>query len=172
MPVPEERLIYGVLVLILLGVVAYFVLKAPWSCKSDAETCACLAIIEKDKNFTFKIQSDPKTGFANGIEFSVGKTRMASTSPELVTKFVECLNSTRKPIEFIDVNYVRLTRSPLGQIADLWSLQNGLKILLNWRDQKEKKIINNLKIGGESGIKWQILAAWCYSDNVMPVCGM
>ena len=167
MPVPRERLFYGVLIFILLGLVAFFVLKDPSHCKINPEGCACLTIIENDKYFDFEIQTHPKTGIFKKIKFSVGKTRTASTPPELVTEFVECLNSTRKPIEFVDVNYARLTKSPLGQISDLWSLQNGLKILLNWRDQKEKKIINNLKIDGKSGIKWQILAAWCSSEEVM-----
>ena len=166
MPVPRERLIFGGLVLILFGLIAFLVLKDPSDCKINPESCACAKIIEKDKYFDFEFEPNPKTGIFNKIKFSVGKTRAASTPPELITEFVECIKSTRKPIEIVDVNYVRLTMSPLGQIADLWSIQNGLKILLSWRDQKEKEIINNLKIGGESGIKWQILAAWCSSENV------
>lgn len=136
-------------------------------CEADPDICPCLKLLPSDDKFGISYEIGRSPQLLSKVVFSGDKNISSGLSPELAEKFVDCVVKLRDTVEFI--NYAHIVTSPIGQVADEWLGETGLKISLRPRDEREIAILNNLQIGPISGLKWHILEKWC-SREVMGRC--
>ncbi|TNF18720.1 MAG: hypothetical protein EP318_17255 [Rhodobacteraceae bacterium] len=127
-------------------------------CKADPEVCPCLRLLPADKRVGLKFDLD-ESGKLRSVDLGGSKTRDDDPSPELAEAFVQCIERLRSNVEIR--NFSRLNTSPLGQVAHQWTSAGGLQINLRPDSPDQIPLLNNLQIGPDAGLRWQILEAWC-----------
>lgn len=135
-------------------------------CEADPQVCPCLRIIPENKNFGITYETDDN-GRVSKVNFGGEKARDGDPSGALVETYVSCLKELRQDIEL--VNYTRIDTSPVGQVANQWTRQPGIRLNLRPADAEEAQVLNNLQIGPISGLKWQVVEQWC-SQGMMGRC--
>lgn len=133
-------------------------------CQADPEVCPCLALIPDFRAFGISFETD-KSGKLRKVTFGGDQQRKRDPSQELAEQFVQCLQGMRNDIEIL--NYSRLSASPLGQIANIWNRSGGMSIKLRPPDSE---IIQNIQIGPDSGLRWDIMKDFCAAANACVAC--
>lgn len=127
-------------------------------CEADPVVCPCLRILQTNRTLGITLETG-EDGLLRRVEFGGTVTREEDPSPELARVFVECIESVRPSVEFI--NFSRINTSPLGLVAHQWERATGMKITLRPRDEMQIEVLNNLQIGPDSGLRWHIMEDWC-----------
>jgi hypothetical protein len=92
------------------------------------------------------------------LDLSGQKGVQTGATPEQTEAFVKCLEVT-KNIKVIVENAVRLPLEPVGQVANRWSRESGLKLRLMPGSNNEA--LNNIRIGPATGRKEDVVRDWC-----------
>ena len=137
-----------VLFVALAGVVAYFVYRP-----EDIQTL-CVEVLPRNQRVGVKL-SVKRDGT---IDADLGGQRGTDSgaSPPQIEQFIKCLETTRRvTVE----NGVRLPLEPIGQVANRWAREGGLKLRLLPGSNPE--VLNNIRIGPAAGPKDRVVRNWC-----------
>lgn len=90
------------------------------------------------------------------VDFGGQRSSPSGASPQQIELFIRCLETTRKVVV---ENGVRLPLEPVGQLANRWQREQGLKIRL--MSGKNDEALNNLGFGPAAGVKEGVVRDWC-----------
>jgi hypothetical protein len=112
-------------------------------------------VLPQDKRvgMKFESRSDGTT-----VDLSGQRGVQTGATPEQIEAFVKCLEATMKTKVTIE-NGVRLPLEPVGQVANRWSRESGLKLRL--MPGRNDGALNNIRIGPATGLKEDVVRAWC-----------
>jgi len=87
-------------------------------------------------------------------------------TPQQIEQFVKCLELSQN-VKVTVENGVRLSLEPVGQVANRWKRESGLRLTL--MPGANEDVLNNLRIGPSVGRKEDIIRTWC-SDREAGAC--
>jgi hypothetical protein len=118
---------------------------------------ACAQALPQDQRIGLKIE--PRGN--NGISIDLGGSKQTGATPEQIEQIVKCYELTKKTV--IIENGVRIPLEPLGQVANRWQREAGLKLVLMPGENNE--VLNNLRIGPATGHKEDVVRMWCDKEH-------
>lgn len=149
-------IIAGLLILGLLGAyLIYQVFHEP-----DSPVKSCLEVLPQNKRVGIKIELVRENQVK--IDLSGQRGVKAGATPEQIEAFVKCIETTTKKNVMVE-NGVRLPLEPVGQVANRWRREAGLKLRLMPGSNDE--VLNNLRIGPATGLKENIVRTWCSQEK-------
>jgi hypothetical protein len=149
-----SRTIYGVIAFLIFAgfaIVWFFPRLRP---PENEVLALCSGVLPHNENLGLKFGSKD-----NQIDIDIGAVRSVDSTATAahLDAFIKCLEAAGKEVKV--VNGVTLPIEPIGQVANRWEHENGLKIALLPGINPE--IINNLRIGPAAGTKFEVMRAWC-----------
>jgi len=154
-PNKSRKSIGIVLVIVGVVVVVLFLIWQVFREPSDLSN-ACLDVLPQDKRVGMKFERG-KDG-STVLDFAGQKGVQTGATPQQAEAFIKCLEAT-KNIKVTVENAVRLPLEPVGQVANRWSRESGLKLRLMPGSNNEA--LNNLRIGPATGRKEDVVRDWC-----------
>jgi hypothetical protein len=100
-------------------------------------------------------------GRAN-VDLSGQRGVEGGATPKQIEEYVKCIEAVTKAKVRVE-NGVRLPLEPVGQVANRWRREPGLKLRLMPGSNDE--VLNNLRIGPATGLKEDIVRAWCGQEE-------
>ena len=145
-------LIAGCVVALLL----YFIFgQEPDPCEGDKTVCICLAVLPQERKGGFTLSVSDKG--AVDVDVSGERDTAVDASSEQLDAFVACLKERGRQVTIS--NGVRIPLEPVGQVANRWSRESGLK--LNLLPGVNEEVLQNLRIGPAVGSKSVVISDWC-----------
>jgi hypothetical protein len=116
----------------------------------------CLEVLPQNKRVGINLESAGKGRVK--LDFSGQRGVQTGATPEQIEAFVKCIEATTKAKVQIE-NGVRLPLEPVGQVANRWRRESGLKLRLMPGSNDE--VLNNLRMGPATGSKEAVISDWC-----------
>jgi hypothetical protein len=150
-------MMWGVSFLIIMGLGIYLINQV--FRKPDTLSELCLEVLPQNKRVGLKMEYRDRQVT---IDLSGQRGDKEGATPEQIEGFVKCIEITTKASVRI-VNGVRLPLEPVGQVANRWRREPGVKLRLMPGSNNEA--LNNIRIGPATGLKEDIIREWCTQEN-------
>lgn len=124
------------------------------------EVVICQSVVPGAKQVGLKFSRAAGGGI--DVDFGGTTTTNAATA-EALRAFLDCLEKQNNNKTINLVHGVRLDLEPIGQVAEHWKSDIGLRLKL--MPGGEEKILNNLRIGPTVGSKQEVIRNWCSAEQ-------
>src|SRR5579864_7939559 len=121
---------------------------------------ACVQALPQNQRVGIKVEQKNDGSITMYVAGQQGV--QAGATPQQMEQFVKCLELVTGAKVTVE-NGVRLTLEPVGQVANVWQREKGVKLLLMPGDNDEA--LNNLRIGPAAGLKEDVIRSWCSKEQ-------
>lgn len=117
----------------------------------------CLEALPRDQSVGIKVET-LKGGLFN-LDLKGQRGSKTGASPEQLEFLVKCIEAAKAGNIVSISDGVRLPLEPVGQVANRWQRESGVKLRLMPGGNDD--ILNNLRIGPATGLKENVIGHWC-----------
>lgn len=160
----QKVLALVILALLVVSVVVFYLVIPP-SPKYDERFGACYALVPDERKAGLAVEYETDGAAVVGLKTEIAKANQPT--PEQLAAFIQCMDKILGADKVQLSNLVRLPHEPLGQVANRWARETGIKLALV---PSVAASVNLLRIGPTVGTKAEVLTQWCAALSACVSC--